>query len=150
VLGCLFLAAPAFAQAVSTSTVQVAGTVGGAKTAAASTGSTGEAVVFSGPVQVTCRVMTNPAGPPTTTVVSIDARQVQGTGASTGTVYANSGQANLTRPFAATDQIQTTFAFFPSGAGGYLKARTALLTLNLTYDTTTLALTGVSGTIASF
>ena len=140
VLGCLLLAAPAHAQAVSTYTVQASGSV------LTST----ESVVFSGPIQVTATVVTDPAGGPPTSIVSIDARQLIATGSVSGTVFVNSGQANLTRQLVSPDVIRTTFAFFPSGSGGQLKARTALATLNLSYNLATGALTGVTASISTF
>jgi len=140
-LALAFLSSAAHAQAVSSFTVQASGTV---------TSPSGESVAFSGPVQVTATVVTDPAGGPPTSVVSIDARQLVATGATSGAAYVNSGQANLTRPLAATDVIQTTFAFFPDGPGGFLKTRTALLTLNLAYNLATSALTSASGSISSF
>jgi len=146
VLGGLFLATPAFAQAISTFTIQVAGTVG---IPVAAVAGALETVSFSGPLRIRATVVTDPAGGPPSVVVSIDARGVAGKGLSTGMVYVNSGQANLTRRFAATDQIKTTFAFHPSTAGGFMQARTALATLNLTYNTTTQALTGATGSIGN-
>jgi len=43
-----------------------------------------------------------------------------------------------------------TFAMYPNTAGGYLKARTGMATLNLSYDTTTGALTAASASIGNF
>jgi hypothetical protein len=144
VLGALLLAAPAHAQAISTFNVQVSGAVSGSGTAAGP-----EAVSFSGPVLITATVVTDPAGGPPTTVVFVDALGVTGKGLSTGAAYMNSGQANLTRVFGPADVIKTTFAFFRNTAGGFMKARTALLTLSLTYDTTTQALTSAWGAIGN-
>jgi hypothetical protein len=135
----LLLAAPAHAQAISTFTVQASGSVA----------TLAETVNFSGPIQITATVVNDPAGGPPTSMVSIDARQVVATGATSGTVFINSGQAHLTRPLAATDVVATTFAFFPSGPGGFLKTRTALATLNLSYNLTSQALTGATATIST-
>lgn len=149
-LSCLSLpAAPAFAQATSTFTVQAQGRVG-STTQVAATAASPETVSFSGSIRIISTVVLDPAGGPPTAVVSIDARQVSGKGLTTGTIYSNSGQANLTRRFAASDLIKTTVAFYPSGPGGFLKARTALVTVNLTYNTTTRALTAVSASIGNF
>jgi len=82
-------------------------------------------------------------------MVSIDARQVVATGATSGATFINSGQAQLTRIFGATDVIATTFAFYPAGPGGFLKTKTALATLNLSYNVTTQALTGATATISA-
>jgi hypothetical protein len=140
----LLPAAPARAQAISTFTVQVSGVVSGAGTAAGP-----EAVSFSGPVQITSTVVTDPTGGPPSTVVFVDAQGVTGKGLLTGAAYVNSGQANLTRMFGAADVIKTTFAFFPNTASGFMKARTALLTLVLTYDLTSQALTSAAGVVGN-
>ncbi|MFL5312617.1 MAG: hypothetical protein ACJ79H_19455 [Myxococcales bacterium] len=139
VLGWLFFAAPAHAQAISTFTVQASGSV---------TTPT-ETVNFSGPIQITATVVNDPAGGPASSVVGVDARQLVATGATSGARFINSGQAQLTRVFGATDSIQTTFAFYPAGPGGFLNTRTALATLNLSYNVTTQALTGATASIST-
>jgi len=144
-LAALFVAArPAYAQtsAVSTFTIQVSGTAAAVKTGLP------ETVTFSGPVVVTATVVTDPALGPIA-VVSVDGRGVIGTGNKTKTTYINSCQANLMRPFGPTDQVQTTFAFFQNTAGGYMNSKTGLLTLNLTYNTTTMALTNVTASVGT-
>ena len=138
-LGCLLFAAQARAQVISTLTVNASGTVATAT----------ESVVFSGPMTITTTVVADPAGGPSTSVVSIDARQVVATGALSGSVFINSGQANLTRQLVSLDVIRTTFAFFPSGSGGHLNTRTALATLNLSYNLAG-TLTGASASISNF
>lgn len=162
VLGALLLAVPsALAQTtVSTFTIQVSGTASSVKTGLP------ETVKFSGPVVITTTVVTDPTvSTPTATstvlppsvVVQIDGRGVIGTGQKTGTTYVNECEASLTRLFAATDSVQLTFAFFPApsptappgSVGSYLSSKTGLLTLNLTYDTTTTALTGATASIGT-
>jgi hypothetical protein len=158
VLGALLLAVPsALAQTtVSTFTIQVSGTASAVKTGLK------ETVSFSGPLVVTTTVVTDPsASTPTATtttlppsvVVSIDGRGVVGTGQKTGTKYVNECEASLTRFFAATDAVELTFAFFPAPSssdanagliGSYLSSKTGLVSLNLTYDTTTMALTNAT------
>jgi hypothetical protein len=143
-LGAILLAAPAArAQAtVSTFTIQVAGNASPVKTGLP------ETVSFSGPVVITATVVTDPVLGPGV-VVSIDGRGVIGTGQKTGTVYKNECEANLTRPFGASDTVNTTFAFFKDVPGSYMFSKTGLLTLNLTYNTTTMALTNVTGAIGT-
>jgi hypothetical protein len=138
-LGCLLFCAPAHAQAANTFTVQASGTVT----------TPAEAVAFSGPIQISSTIVTDAAGGPPTSVVNIDARQLSALGATTGTVFLNSGQANLTRPLVASDVIQTTLSFFPGGPGGFLKPKTAVLNLTLTYDLLTGALTAATASIAT-
>lgn len=152
VLGSLFMANhPAHAQAatatatvstVSSVTLQVSGTAPALKTGLT------EAVTFSGPLVVTTTVMSDPAMGPSVAVF-LDGRGVKGIGNKTGTVYLNECEANLSRPFGATDVIRTTFAFFEDKPGAYLHAKTGLVTLNLTYDTTTMKLTKVTGSVST-
>jgi hypothetical protein len=144
IAGTILLTAPgASAQTtVSTFTLQVEGTAPAVKTGLP------ETVRFAGPVVITATVVTDPALPPGV-VLYIDGRGVQGTGLKTGTVYNNEAEANLTRPFGATDHVETTFAFFENAAGSFIRAKGALLTLNLTYDTNTMSLTKVTGDIGT-
>jgi hypothetical protein len=99
-------------------------------------------------VKLTTAAVSDPTMPPGV-VVSIDARGLTCIGQVSGIKYVNSGQANLTRLLVANDVIKTTFAFYAPG-GGYLNARTAQLTLNLSYDTKTGALLSSSVTVGSF
>lgn len=137
---CVLMSGPARAQAVSTFTVQATGSVT----------SVTDSINFSGPVYVSATIVPDPAGGPATAVVSVDARSLVATSAVTGATFVNSGQARLTRVFGASDVIKTTFSFFPPGPGGFLRGRTALVTLNLTYDLTTQALTGATAAISNF
>jgi hypothetical protein len=158
----LLVASPAaIAQTtVSSFTIQVSGTASSVKTGLP------ETVKFSGAVVVTATVVTDPSTSSTTdttsvlppsVVVSVDGRGVTGVGQKTGAVYNNECEATLTRVFGATDSIQLTFAFFPAPSstspegslGSYLSSKTGLLTLALTYDTTTMALTGVTGSVGT-
>lgn len=142
--GLLLLASPsASAQAtVSTFALPISATV-----SAAASGLP-ETVTFSGTAHVTATVSTDPALPPQV-VVSIDGRGVTGIGQTTGFVYKNECEANLTRPLSALDTIHLTFAVFKDGPGSALSARSGLLTLNLTYNTTTMVLTNVTGTVSA-
>ncbi|HET7788205.1 MAG TPA: hypothetical protein VFL36_19695 [Myxococcales bacterium] len=157
----LLAAPPALAQTtVSTFTIQVSGTASSVKTGLP------ETVKFSGPVVITTTVVTDPSSPtPTATTtllppsveVSIDGRGVTGVGQKTGTIYNNECEARLTRLFSATDTISLTFAFYPAppptaaadAVGAYMSSKTGLLTLNLTYDTATTALTGVTASLGT-
>ena len=142
VLGAMFLdVRPAHAQsAVSTYTLPIAYFV-----AAKGTELT-EDIFFVGPILVTTTVVPAYNGSAASSIVQIDATGVKGIGLKTWTLYANSCQAILTRPFWATDVINTTYAFFHDTAEGFRTAETALWTLNLTYNTKTYALTKVTAT----
>jgi len=104
-----------------------------------------EAVACTGPVKVSVMVVKDPSMAPNA-IVSLDTRSLTCTGAS-GTRYANSGQATLTRLLAPTDQLQAAISVYPNVPGGFMKARTGLATLNLSYNVTAGALTAVSGTL---
>ena len=127
---------------VSTLTVQVAGTASPLKTGLT------EAISFSGPVLITATVVKDPALA-TGVALTIDARGVTGVGSTTGTIYKNTAFANLSRLFAATDTIKTTFAYFADAPGSHMRAKTGLLTLNLVYNATTLALVSASGAVGT-
>jgi hypothetical protein len=139
-LGLLLAVPAAWAQATSFSsfTVNVSGILAGGS----------EAVTCAGPVKVTSMVVKDPSMPPNS-IVNINARYLVCTGVTTGARYLNSGEANLTRIMAATDQVQTTFAVYPDAPGGFMHARSAVATLTMNYNTVAGALTSVTGTLAS-
>ena len=159
-LAALLLApSAAFAQTtVSTYTVQVSGTASSLKTGLS------ETVKFAGPVVITATVVTDPAAStptagttalPPAVYVQIDGRGVIGTGQKTGAIYKNECEAVLTRLFATTDAVETTFAFFKDAAAGsaiaasYAQSKTGVLSLSLTYDAVTTALTNATGAIGT-
>lgn len=141
VLGGLLVAAPAaHAQAVSTASPSVSGTVAAAGA---------EAVVCKGQASVTTTAVIDPAMPPPGVLVTIDVSGLSCVGASSGARYTNSGVARLTRLLVANDVIGTTFAVYKDAPGGFLAARTALLNLSLSFNTTTGALTSASATLGN-
>ena len=151
ILGSLFISShSAQATVAVVSTAPIVSTVTALTSGTAPALQTGltEPVTFSGPVVVTSTVVNDPALGPSV-VVALDGRGLKATGGTTGTVYINECEANLTRPFGATDVIKTTFAFYEDKPGGYLNAKTAMVTLNLTYDTATMALTKVIGSVST-
>ena len=143
---------------VSTFTIQVSGNASQVKTGL------GETVVFSGPVVITATVVTDPAAStptagttalPPAVYVQIDGRGVVGKGQKTGAIYKNECEPTLTRLFATTDAVETTFAFFKDAAPGaaiatsYAQSKTGVLSLSLTYDAVTMALTNATGAIGT-
>ena len=139
--GAIAQTAAAPAPMVPTSTVvTISGTVEGLP----------ESVLFTGPVQVSTRPAPGRiAGAMAHVVVSIDLRQLSGRGVSTGATYVSSGQANLTRVFGASDQIELTFPFALSGVAPVAPERTGVATFVLSYDVTTGSLTSAAATIAA-
>jgi hypothetical protein len=149
----LAAAGPAAAQtATSSFSVKSSGTVGTAAPGTVSSSSLGtaspEAINCSGTVKVSTVAVSDPVLGPQL-VVSVDTTALSCVGQTTKATYLNSGQGNLTRPLVANDVIKMTFAIYPNTAGGYLRARTGLVTANLSFDTTTGALTGASASISS-
>ena len=142
--GLLFAAAPAHAQAVSTSsfTIQVSGTASAVKTGLP------ETVTFSGPLIVTSTIVNDPTLGPTVSLW-VDGRGVTGTGNKTKTAYANTCVATLTRAYRLTDTVQMTFAFYQNTPGGFMSGKTGVLTLNLTYDATTQSLTSATASLGT-
>ena len=111
-----------------TTTIPYSGTVSGAP----------ESVFLSGYVQIAMKVVRDPDfGKPPIVLLSIDLSKVSGVGLKTGTRYVTSGGQELIRPRVPTDVVEITFAFFPSGTGGFTRARQALASFTLNYDVST-------------
>src|SRR5258706_11532799 len=147
----LAAAGPAAAQtATSTFSVSSSGTVGtAAGTAVVGTAPAPEAISCTGTVKVSSMAASDAVLGPQD-VVWLDTTALSCVGVTTKTTYLNSGQGNLTRPLVATDVLKMTFALYPNTAGGYLKARTGMVTANLSFNTTTGALTAAAASIGSF
>ena len=127
----------------SQTTTQVSGS-----TTSTRTSGTVETVTFSGDVVINAMVVTDPAVP-TGVTLFVDCKALRGVGDTTGTVYVNSCEANVTRLFRKTDRVTLTFAYFEDQTDSFLKAKTGVLTLNLTYDEATRTLTGATGTVGT-
>lgn len=137
-------AQPAAGVAVTTSeaTIEVSGSATAARTGLP------ETVTFTGNVVIHATVVTDPALP-TGVTLFVDGKGVRGVGQETGTVYVNSCEANLTRRFRPTDKITVTFAFFEDKPGSFLKSKTGVVTINLTYDEATRKLTRATGVVGT-
>jgi len=94
-----------------------------------------EDVHLSGSAQISFKVVRDlDFGKPPSVLLTIDMSRVSGVGAKSGLKYVTSGGQNLLRPLVAVDQVDITFAFFPSGRDGSSQARSALASFTLTYD----------------
>jgi hypothetical protein len=94
-----------------------------------------ERVMLLGIVQIDMVVVRDPDfDTPPTVRLSIDFSNVTGIGMQTGTKYVTSGGQDLLRPLVATDVVDVTFAIYPSGATGFMRARPALASFTLNYD----------------
>jgi hypothetical protein len=108
-----------------------------------------ESVSFSGQAQLSANVVTDPDfGTWPKVLLSIDLGGVTGTGSTTRTKYVIADQKTLTRTLAATDTVQATFPFYPSG-GDPNSPRVGQATFSVSFDVNSLRLTGASGSIAS-
>ena len=97
-----------------------------------------ESVFLSGLVQITFVVTRDPdRGKRPSVLLDIDLSNVSGVGLRTGTKYVTSGGQRLIRRLVATDVVEVTFPFFPSGPGGSALARQALASFTVTYDVAT-------------
>ena len=134
-----FASVPALAaQTDSSVNVPISGTVTGLP----------ESVSFSGSAHITVRpAPDNTPGPLFRVAVSIELGHITGHGSSTGTIYVLSGQADLTRRFAASDVVQVTFPFSARGAAATAGSRTALVTFAFTYDLNTGALVAAKASL---
>lgn len=147
--GALALAAPsADAQSARSSRASV---VTGTVSAGAAVGvdPAAENVQCSGDLTIDTRAVADTTLRPGV-VVSIDAAALVCVGEGTGGRYVTDGQPILTRLLAPSDVITTTLAFHGDGSSALLTSRTALLTLSLTYDTATGALTGATASLGDF
>jgi hypothetical protein len=138
------------AAAVSTSSASTATTSSALVAVAGIVSGSPESVSFSGQAQVSTKAVTDPDfGNPPTVVISINLSSITGVGSSTKKKYVISNQEILTRKLAAADTVQMTFPFYVSGTSAIGAATVGMASFNLSFDMTTLKLTGVSGSIAS-
>ena len=113
------------------------------------TGHKNEKVNCKGPVRIAVMVQRDATMPQQSSIVTVDTTELSCVGASSKVAYTNTGHQILTREFSAKDKLESPIAFFPSTSGGHLQARSAQVTLNLSYDTRSAALVGATGSIAS-
>jgi hypothetical protein len=125
--------------AFSAFTTSVSATVNGAT----------EKVNCKGPVQLSVMVQRDPTMPHPSSIITVNTTALVCTGATSKAAYSNTGHAVLTRVFGATDTLDALIAVFPAAKGGFMKARSAALTLNLKYNSGSAALVGASATLAS-
>ncbi|MDP9190114.1 MAG: hypothetical protein M3P06_00220 [Acidobacteriota bacterium] len=126
----------------SQATIQISGSASASRTGLP------ENVTFSGNIVINATVVTDPAVP-TGVTLFVDGKGVRGVGNETGTVYINSCEANVTRLFRPTDKVTLTFAFFEDKPGSFLKSKTGVVTITLTYDEKTRKLTRATGVIGT-
>jgi hypothetical protein len=140
---------PATTSTTSTSSTTTTTTTAALVTVTGIVSGSPESVSFSGQAQLNANVVTDPDfGSTPSVVLSIDLSNITGVGSSTGKRYVIANQEIITRRLAAADTVQMTFPFAltststnPPGLG--------LASFNLSFDVTTMKLTGASGSIAS-
>lgn len=108
-----------------------------------------ESVRFSGQAQVSARVVTDPdfGGQPAV-VLTIDLGNVSGVGTSSGRKYVTTDREILTRKLAAADTVEVNFPFYQAGTSASAAA-VGLASINLSFNVSTLKLTGATGAISS-
>ena len=107
-----------------------------------------ETVSCSGPVKLSVMVQNDPGAPPNA-IVTVDTQDLKCRGLKTRTPYVNSGHSILTRLLLPTDAIETSIAVYPDTSDGHLNARSALLSLKLSYNVANGALRDASVTLSS-
>jgi uncharacterized protein YhjY with autotransporter beta-barrel domain len=122
----LLLAAPAARaqEADSTFTTRVSGRIVGAP----------EDIKCSGPVKLSIMVQRDPDRAQANAIVTVDTTDLKCMGVRTKTSYVNSGHSILTRLLSSTDVTETSIAVYPDTSDGHMNARSALLSLNLSYN----------------
>ena len=107
-----------------------------------------ENVFLSGLVQITRTVVRDPDfGRPAAVLYEIDFSQVTGHGMKTGQTYVTSGNQVLIRPLVASDVVDVTFNFYPSG-GSIMAARSALASFTFNYNVAAGTASGTSTSAA--
>ena len=120
--------------ALGTTAVSYSGTVHGQP----------ENVFLSGLVLITRTVVRDlDFGGPPTVVYEIDFSQVTGQGMKTKQTYVTSGNQVLVRPLVASDVVEVTFDFYPSG-GSIMTARSALASFTFNYNVAAATPSGTS------
>ena len=102
-----------------------------------------EDIKCSGPVKLSVMVQRDP-GAEANAIVTVDTQDLKCRGVRTKTSYVNSGHSILTRLLSSTDVTETSIAVYPDTSDGHLNARSALLSLKLSYDVATGALRDAS------
>jgi hypothetical protein len=119
----------------ATTLVPVSGTVGGAP----------EAVVFSGNLHVSSRLVTDPDfGKAPSVHLSIDMIDVVGKGMTSGARYVSHAEFVNSAALNANETIELTFPFHPDSRKGYLVARAGMLALTLKFDARNGAILGAA------
>jgi hypothetical protein len=94
-----------------------------------------ESVVFSGQARIASKVVPDPDfGSPPNVVLTIDLTPVTGTGVLTNTKYVTNAVEIVIRPLIASDIVQFTFPFYPSGTNGVSSSRVGQVTFAMTFD----------------
>jgi hypothetical protein len=141
-LAVLFCAAPAAradSTAFSSFTVPVSGTLTGGA----------ENVNCKGPVRLSVMAQKDASTPHASAIVTVDTTALSCTGASSKMAYDNTGHSILTRILTATDKLEASIAVFPRHETGHLEARSAVVTLHLSYKLSNSALVGATASIAN-
>jgi len=106
-----------------------------------------ESVSFVGTAHISANVVTDPDfGSVPTVLLSIDLGKITGIGSSTGSRYTTSTQENLNRRLSLVDTVQFTFPFIQSG-GSATSPRVGMASFDLSFNVTTMQLTGATAVV---
>lgn len=146
------MTAPASAAGTASSVqTQVSGQAGQSQTQTQSQSQTGaltERVTFSGNAVVRARVTPDPDfRTPDIVVLFIDMSGVTGVGATTKKKYVTTNKTIVQRRLRPTDTVDVTFPFWVSGTSSTGSGPVGTLSIALTYDMSTKALTSAAGSV---
>jgi hypothetical protein len=107
-----------------------------------------ESVSFSGQAQIGSRLVRDPDFGRPVLLLTIDLTGVSGVGQSTRAKYVIAGPEVVQRHFATSRSVEVTFPFMRSGSDGS-SARTGVASFDLSFDSSTGAVTSAIGKVAS-
>lgn len=108
-----------------------------------------ESVSFAGNASVTSRLAPDPDFGKPRLVLTIDLTGISGVGAQSAAKYVVYGPEIVQRGLAATHSVQVTFPFKAYASPDTVLARSGLASFSLTFDLSTGAITGATGSVTS-
>jgi hypothetical protein len=113
-------------------------------------GTVTESVSFSGKALIRAKVVEDPDfRTPPIVLLSIDLSGISGVGTLSRKKYVTTNTSLVQRRLRASDSIQFTFPFWPSGTSGSTTDPVGAVSFSLSFDLNTWTLTGVTGSITS-
>jgi len=132
-------AARADSTAFSSFTVPVSGTLLGGN----------EKISCKGPVRLSAMAQKDPITQHANVVITVDTTGLACQGLSSKMSYLNTGHSILTRILTPNDRLEASIAVYPKHERGHLEARSAVVTMQLSYNLASSALVGATATLAN-